>query len=88
MASEVLYIFTGVVFVVMAAHHLLKMRVGPHTTLSHGTIKRDFIHDAEWMRVVSLHWTEGAVCAGILLFGIWLTISGSLSLFSIARNFN
>ena len=81
MASEVLYVITGVVLVVMAAHRLLEMRVGPYASLNHGASRRDFIHDAKWMLETSLFWSEGALCVAFLFFGIWLMFTASHSLF-------
>ena len=86
MASEVLYFCTGIVCVLMAAHHFLTMCHGAHErSWSLGAPRHNALHAIEEPMIA--YWAEMALCAIILLFGIWLAISAGISIYAIAMRF-
>jgi hypothetical protein len=83
MASEVLYLCTGIVLVLMAARHFLSMCHGAHErSWSHEAPRHNALHAISEPAIA--YWAEMALCTAILLFGFWIAISAGLSLYSIA----
>ena len=86
MASEVLYLCTGIVLVLMAARHFLAMCHGAHErSWSHEAPRHNALHALE--EPIIAYWAEMALCAAILFFGIWLTVSAGLSIYALATRF-
>jgi hypothetical protein len=78
MASYLLYIVTGAVLALMAARHFLA-----HASPRRRAQALDLFAALPHPQDEAMHWPEAAVCAAILLFGLWLAFAGALQALSL-----
>ena len=73
MASYLLYIITGAVLALMAARHFLA-----HASPTRRAQALDIFSLLPHQQDEEMRWPEAALCTAILLFGLWLALSGAL----------
>jgi hypothetical protein len=78
MASYLLYIVTGAALALMAARHFLA-----HAPSAHRAQALQRFHFWPHPQDEAMGWLETAICAAILLFGLWLAFAGALQALSL-----